>query len=261
MTREGRSPVRPARRLVINWPVVEQRRIAAGMTHAQLAERVGVAAVTGPVRLWHDRDHDTVRLGLLERLCQVLDLHPVELFTASTRAHARRTLVPAELPSDGQVVEAALATLGTATPTASGQAGPVSRADLATALGWPLGRLTAALADLDDALAERGVRVDVDVRHGNRPVHGLQPRSGLLSAAQREALHRCALADQTLAPDEVRALYTIAQPDSSCTERHTVVGPQVAVRLQQLGLIRRRDRSPTLELADDVRDALLLVTP
>jgi len=116
-------------------------------------------------------------------------------------------------------------------------------------------RLTAALADLDDALAERGVRVDVDVLDNDRPVHGPRPRGGVLSAAQREAPHRCALADQTLAFDEMRALYTIAQPDSRCTERHTVLGPHIAVRLQQLGLVRRRDRSPTLEFADDVRDA------
>ncbi len=46
-------------------------------------------------------------------------------------------------------------------------------------------------------------------------------------------------------------------PTAAAPSGHTVIGPQVAVRLQQLGLIRRRDRSPTLELAYDVRDALL----
>lgn len=260
MTRGHGAPARPARRLVINWALVEQRRIAAGMTHAQLAQRVGVAAVTGPVRLWHDRDHDTVRLGLLERLCQVLDLHPVELFTApTTRAQQRRALQPADDPPDEQVLEAALATL--AASSASGQQPtPIGRAGLVDALGWPLHRLAAALAALDHTLADRGVRIDEDVDGDDRAVHGLRPRSGLLTPAQREALHRRAQADEPLDVDAVRALYAIAQPDSRYTERHTVIGTD-AIRLQQLGLVHRRHRARNLELADDVRYGLLLDPP
>jgi DNA-binding Xre family transcriptional regulator len=73
------------RRLTINWAVVEQRRIAAGLSQHQLIDRIGSAAPTGPRRLWHDEDHDGVPLGVLERLCDVLDLHPTELFTSPPR--------------------------------------------------------------------------------------------------------------------------------------------------------------------------------
>ncbi|WP_141278267.1 helix-turn-helix domain-containing protein [Pseudonocardia hydrocarbonoxydans] len=247
MTRGHGAASRPARRLVIDWALVEQRRVAAGMSHAQLAQRVGVAAVTGPVRLWGDRDHDTVRLGLLERLCQVLDLHPVELFTAPTRVRQRRAVRPAHRPADDQVLEAALATSGAAPTVAAGQhPAPVGRAELADALGWPLHRLAAAVAALEDTLAARGVRINNDVVGDGRTVHDLQPRSGLLTPTQREALHRLAHADERLDLDALRALYAIAQPDSHYTERHHVIGP-AGIRLQQLGLVHRRHRSRNLE--------------
>lgn len=260
MTRGDGAASRPARRLVIDWALVEQRRVAAGMTHAQLAQRVGVAAVTGPVRLWCDRDHDTVRLGLLERLCQVLDLHPVELFTAPTRVRQRRAVRPADRPADDQVLEAALATTGAASSATGRHPAPVGRAELADALGWPLHRLAAAAATLEDTLAGRGVRINNDVVGDGRAVHDLQPRSGLLTPDQCEALHRLAYADERLDVDAVRALYAIAQPDSRYTERHHVIG-SAGVRLQQLGLVHRRHRARDLELADDVCYALLLDTP
>jgi hypothetical protein len=73
------------RRLAINWTVVEQRRIADGFSHTAFIARVGPCAPTGPRRLWRDDDHDGVRMGLLERLSVVLDLHPAELFTSPSR--------------------------------------------------------------------------------------------------------------------------------------------------------------------------------
>jgi DNA-binding Xre family transcriptional regulator len=82
VTPYARRPSNPQRRLAINWALVEQRRIAAGLSHTELRDRVGASPVTGPPRLWQDSDHDTVRLGVLERLCQVLDLNPVELFSS-----------------------------------------------------------------------------------------------------------------------------------------------------------------------------------
>lgn len=260
MTRE-RAPAttgrRPVRRLVINWAAVEQRRIAAGLTHAQLAEQVGVAAVTGPVRLWQDGGHDAVPLGLLERLCQVLDLHPVELFRAPQRAAQRRALTAPEVAADGQVLEAALATL-TAMAAAGQHASAVTRAGLADALGWPLHRLTAAITDLDDTLADRGVRLDLDVVTDGAAVHGVAARPGLLTPTQREALHRLTSAEEALDVDTARVLYAAADPELRCSERHRTINADAAVRLQQLGLVRRRDRAHDLELTDDARYALLL---
>lgn len=78
------------RRLAINWTVVEQRRIADGLSHTDFIARVGPCAPTGWRRLWRDDDHDGVRLGLLERLRVVLDLHPADLFTSPSRRLAAR---------------------------------------------------------------------------------------------------------------------------------------------------------------------------
>ncbi|MGQ0575488.1 MAG: hypothetical protein ACT4RN_14965 [Pseudonocardia sp.] len=104
--------------------------------------------MTRPVRLWQDGGHDTVALGLLERLYQVLDLHPMELLRAPQRVAQRRALAVHEVAGDGQVLKAALATL-TVAPVAGQHPPAVTRAALADALGWPLPRLAAAITDLD----------------------------------------------------------------------------------------------------------------
>ena len=119
----------------------------------------------------------------------------MELFRAPQRAAQRNALAEPEVAADAQVLEAALATLPR--PAAAGQqTAAVSRAGLADVLGWPLPRLAAAIADLDDTLADRGVRLDVDVVADGRAVHGVAPRPGLLTTAQREALHRLTYADE-----------------------------------------------------------------
>jgi DNA-binding Xre family transcriptional regulator len=214
------------RRLVINWELVEQRRITAGLTHTQLAERVGAAAVTGPVRLWQDCGHDAVPLGLLERLCQVLDLHPVELFRAPPRAAQCRTVAVLEVAADEQVLEAP--------PTGRGHRRPRRH------LGRPR------------CPARRG-------RHRARP-RDARPGASSWAAhpAQRQALHRLVDADEGLDVDTVRVLYAAAAPELRCTERHRAISAAAALRLQQLGLVRRRHRAQDLELTDDARYALLL---
>ena len=150
------------------------------MTHAQLAARAGPGAVTGPPRLWTDNDHDAVPLGLLERLCQVLDLHPAELFQPPARAAQRRAPVTTGPPADETVLEAALATV----TTPSGHAGtPIAPAALADALGWSLERLTTALAALTDHLAGTGIRIDTDPAPASTPLRGLRARDRHLSEA------------------------------------------------------------------------------
>ena len=160
MTSRPARPGRPAtRRLVINWPLVEQRRIAAGLTQAQLTDRIRDGALTGRGRLWTDADHDHVPLGLLERLCQVLDLHPAELFRPPARAAHRRALAPEQPPADATVLEAALATI---TVPAGTTGIPIGMATLADALGWSLDRLGTAVAALTGQLTGTGIRIDAD---------------------------------------------------------------------------------------------------
>ena len=253
MTRRPARRGRPARRLVINWALIEQRRIAAGMTHAQLAARAGPGAVTGPPRLWTDNDHDAVPLGLLERLCQVLDLHPAELFQPPARAaQRRRALPPSGPPGDETVLEAALATV----TTPSGQPGtPITPAALADALGWSLERLTTTLAALTEHLAGTGIRIDTDPAPAGTPVRGLRARDRHLSDGQRAALHQLPNAGTPLDADTARVLYAVAHLPGAFTEGDAP-DPATVVALQQRGIIRRRARAGYLELTDDARFSL-----
>ena len=247
MTRRSARRGRPARRLVINWALIEQRRIAAGMTHAQLAARAGPGAVTGPPRLWTDSDHDAVPLGLLERLCQILDLHPAELFQPPARAARRRTLPSTGPPGDETVLEAALATV----TTPSGQPGtPIAPAALADALGWSLERLDTALGALTDHLAGTGIRIDTDPAPASTPLRGLRARDRHLTDEQRAALHRLRHATAPLDADAARVLYAVAHPRGTLTEGDAP-DPATVVALKQRGIIRRRARAGYLELTDD----------
>ncbi|MFR9802822.1 hypothetical protein ACL02T_11035 [Pseudonocardia sp. RS010] len=245
---------RPARRLVIDWSLVEQRRVAAGMTHAQLAVRVGAGAATGPARLWTDNDHDTVPLGILERLCHVLDLHPAELFRDLTSGTRRCTRPVPSGPADVAVIAAALATL-TSPP---GRPGPsVSSARLAEALGWTLDRLGDALSALDEQLADTGVRIDHDPAPTTPvPVRGLRSRDRHLTEAQRTALHQLHEPDPELDVETARVLATIAHAPRTVTERMTSLDPTAIVALQQRGLIRRHPGGGYLELTEDAEFSL-----
>jgi hypothetical protein len=224
--RRARAGRRQMRRLVINWELVEQRRITAGLTHTQLAERVGAAAVTGPVRLWQDGGHDAVPLGLSERLCQVPDLHPVELFRAPHRAAHRRTVTVPEQVADEQVLEAAGHPPGTGRGRTAGDSGQPDRAGRrAGVAAAPVGR------------GHRRPR-----RHTGRP---------------RCRLDRLVDAEEALDVDTVRVLYAAAAPEL-LHRTPPAISAAGALRLQQLGLVRRRDRAHDLELTDDARYALLL---
>ncbi len=181
----------------MNWPLIEQRRVAAGITRAQLIARVGANRVTGPRRLWHDDDHDTVVLGMLEKLCTVLDLHPLELFTPPSRRVATAIAARAEHPHRAAlsivadtVAVADTSGHGTAAVTAPADTGladtteadsavieaavadlpaPVTLDQLADALGWTLGRALAAVEALDERLEPTGLRLDRDGDRGAGP--------------------------------------------------------------------------------------------
>ena len=247
-------PARPGtRRLVINWPLIEQRRIAAGLTQAQLTDRIRGGALTGRGRLWTDADHDDVPLGLLERLCQVLDLHPAELFRPPTRAAQRRALMPAEPPADATVLEAALATL---TVPAGTTGIPIGRAALADALGWSLGRLGTAVAALTGQLTGTGIRIDADPAPAGTPIRGLRARDRYLTSDQRVALHRLRRLRPPLGAKAAEVLDVIARDPRALTECHRDLDPEVVIALQQRGIIRRHPRGDYLELTDDAQFSL-----
>jgi hypothetical protein len=177
--------------------------------------------------LWTDNDHDTVALGLLERLCQVLDLHPTELFRTPARVKHRRSRSANSEPADGAVIAAALANL----TSPLGRSGPaVSSARLAAALGWTLGRLDDALAALDEHLADTGVRIDHDPAPPSPPpIRGLRARDCNPSQAQRIALYQLHQPDPVLDVETARVLEAIAHAPRTVTERVQSFDPAAVV--------------------------------
>ena len=241
------------RRLVINWPLIEQRRIAAGLTQAQLTDRTRGGALTGRGRLWTDADHDHVPLGLLERLCQVLDLHPAELFRPPARAAHRRALASEQPPADATVLEAALATI---TVPAGTTGTPIGMAALAGALGWSLDRLGTAVAALTEQLTGAGTRIDADPVPAGTPIRGLRARDRYLTSDQRAALHRLRRPRPPLDAKAAEVLDVIARAPRALTECHRDLDPEVVIALQQRGIIRRHPRGDSLELTDDAQFSL-----
>ena len=135
----------------------------------------------------------------------MLDLHPAELFIAPPVAEHDAPLSP--VGPDDAIAESALAGLANIIvnpPT-------VTRARLATALGWTLDRLETALARLEVRLETRGVGFDRDVLNQAAPLNGLRPRYGLLDDAQRWALGQLRVADEGLADPVLVALYRIVK--------------------------------------------------
>jgi hypothetical protein len=254
MTSRPARPARPAtRRLVINWPLVEQRRIAAGLTQAQLTDRIRGGALTGRGRLWTDADHDDVPLGLLERLCRVLDLHPAELFRPPARAAQRRALASEQPPADATVLEAALATI---TVPAGTTGTPIGMAALADALGWSLDRLGTAVAALTEQLTGAGTRIDTDPVPADTPIRGLRARDRYLTSDQRVALHQLRRPRPPLDAKAAEVLDVIARDPRALTECHRDLDPEVVIALQQRGIIRRHPRGDSLELTDDAQFSL-----
>lgn len=241
------------RRLNLDWGLIEQRRVAAGSTRAELAERLGRAGGTSaywwPSRgvLTHEYDHLT--LVDLDRLCAALDLHPAELFTTPTRKPQRRRMPPSRAAQarDDAVLEAALTTL----------ADPVGHGALADALGWSLDRLRAALDTLEERLADTGMRVDHDAGP-TAAIRGLRRRDAVLTQTQLQALHRLGDRDTGLDPDYARLLYNIAILGLAPTETSRGTNPAVAIKLQRLGYARRRHNSEHLAASNELVFSLLL---
>lgn len=240
------------RRLRINWAFIEQRRIAVGLTRAQLADRLSATVEVWRVQLWQDSDHDDLPLGILEELCHALDLHPAELFHPPARAGDRVPALSPPVGTDDAIVEAALAGLINVNPP------PISRARLAEALDWSLDRLEMALARMEVRLEAGGVRFDRDFLNPAVPLQGLRPRHGLLNESQQYKLRQLSVADGGLAEPVLRALYQIVIVGFEYSEATLDLSAETAIELQRQGLVRRRPYSRVLDPTDDVRFSLVL---
>jgi transcriptional regulator with XRE-family HTH domain len=122
--------------------LIEQRRIAAGLTFWQLAHQLGLNADV--VRhLSEGAQLDQLPLGTILRLCRLLDIGIDQLLAG------RRPARPSEPAADDVKIEAAIVRHG----------GVATREGLALALKWPLERLEVALRILERRLQPSGIRL------------------------------------------------------------------------------------------------------
>jgi transcriptional regulator with XRE-family HTH domain len=149
--------------------LIEQRRIAAGLTFWQLAHQLGLNADV--VRnLCEGAQLDQLPLGTVLRLCRLLDIDIDQLLAG------RRPARPPEPAADDVKVEAAIVRHG----------GGATREDLALALKWPLERLELALRTLDRRLEATGLRLRQTGWDGYVLASNLQA----LSREEAQRLHR-----------------------------------------------------------------------
>ena len=149
--------------------LIEQRRIAAGLTFWQLAHQLGLNADV--VRnLSEAAQLDQLPLGTILRLCRLLDIDIDQLLAG------RRPARPPEPAADDVKVEAAIVRHG----------GVATREDFALALKWPLERLELALRTLERRLEPTGIRL----RQIGWNSYALTSNLQVLSEQEAQRLHR-----------------------------------------------------------------------
>jgi len=267
------------RRLTIDWVAVKQARVARGLSHVELTERVGATAPYASYRLWHDDDHDAIALGVLERLCLALDLHPTDLFGPRPRRRSRtpaaaeasdtcedsradsgpdigagEPVASADVDRPADTTGPSAADVATAGAAIAALSAPVTRDRLADTLGWPLARLMAAIDTLEHHLAATGARVVAE----DHVLSEVEPRHGLLTAAQRHALHHHGAAGSALTEAAGRTLYRLAILEARLSEPDRSSDNPTAIELQAHGLLRRRAPTINLAVTEDVRYSLML---
>ena len=149
--------------------LIEQRRIAAGLTFWQLAHQLGLNA-DGVRHLSEAAQLDQLPLGTILRLCRLLDIDIDQLLAG------RRPARPPEPAADDVKVEAAIVRHG----------GVATREDLALALNWPLERLELALRTLVRRLEPTGLRL----RQVGWNSYALTSNLQVLSEEEAQRLHR-----------------------------------------------------------------------
>ncbi|MDQ6674248.1 MAG: hypothetical protein M3069_26525 [Chloroflexota bacterium] len=127
----------------LNGALVHARRVAAGLTVAALADRVGVHSfVIWAIEEGNERQLEHLPIVTIVALAHSLDLHPGDMFSDRDQSPTRPT-------PDDIALEAALLQHGEA----------IAQDDLAAALDWPLARVERAFAALHHRLAPTGARL------------------------------------------------------------------------------------------------------
>ena len=213
----------------MNRDLIAARCAAGGLSVHQAAMKAWV----DPMLLWEDpglEADDRIPLGVLRRLCRILDVDLTEL-SESRGPQGNVEDAEGELPDDVRV-EAALAEFSDG----------LARDRLAEAFGWPLDRMERALAALEERLRPTGRRL--------RPVgwhrYALGPHLGVLTDEERCHLGRSTL--DGLSQDEAEALFQVARGFASVGLFSTGPAAQAVRSLQRHGLIERNRGSFVLSL-------------
>jgi hypothetical protein len=222
----------------MNRELIAERCRAGGLGIHQVAMQAWV----DPVVLWEDGgDHgdDRIPLGVLRRLCGILDVDLSDL--ADDRAWPSEEGDGEDDLADDVRVEAALAEFPDG----------VARDALADAFGWPLPRVERALASLKLRLEPTGRRLRWVGWHR----YALGPNLAILSNAQRSMLARSA-ARHPVSQQEADALYQVLRGFGAVTALSKGEGAGLVESLRKRDLIRQQ--RAYFELSPDVVFSLRL---
>ncbi|MFN8132099.1 MAG: helix-turn-helix transcriptional regulator [Solirubrobacteraceae bacterium] len=185
--------------VLIDCALIARRRLQRGLSQRELAHRLGFSAATVR-RLETVAAQPELSLRELSALAGELGAAPAQLLASGAGEDdtaARQEPSGLQGDADAAVITAALASLDR----------PASRAEIAAGLGWPLGRVEAAL----HAAARRlhGSGLDILIRPSGDVC--LIPAPGLVSRDQERELARARLARRGLRSSEARLLLMIAR--------------------------------------------------
>jgi hypothetical protein len=239
---------------LINWALVEQRRVDVGLTIRRLCDRSGISE-----RALHGFDapsarDDWITMGQLKRLALVVDLPASALLgpgdqrqecqsaldyyekighrpaTPLTRFAGTAELDRAESQharsDDASTLLAALHLIGSA----------VDRGALANALDWSVARFAAAREDLAGRLAGTGLRLHCD-EEGR---WSLASEHGALTSGQRTELRNLCVEESDAA--ELALLWTLFCRGPVRQDQLEPVYRALIAGLEQRHLIERRGR-------------------
>jgi transcriptional regulator with XRE-family HTH domain len=223
-------------------PLIDADALARLRSERGLSQRaLGAEAGLNPVvisTLERGRNHADLTLRQLQRIAGALGVAPSSLLAKEGWSGD-----PVEAKPEDAIVEAALVCTDAATTTT----------DLATALNWPLKRVTQALQALERRLGVTGQRL-------HRASNGYSLRAAeILTEEERVALNRVRLRTGGLRVSTMRLLYrAIESPLDGDWERYAGNAARVERGiLQNAGLLE--PGTDGLEPSTDVKKSLRLI--
>jgi hypothetical protein len=215
------DPFVPARRTDPDPSPFRQRLAASGLSARELADLAGIH----PHLLSSPPDLDHQPVHVLIQLARALQLQPADLHPGLTTTPARH---PGASSADRDAV-----TLLTALAWART---PLTPADLATALDWPLAHTATVL---EHAAARPHLGGPLMLRRVPPHAYTTTPRTGILTDRQQQDLASAATPRDTLTPDQATVLVAVVAfgpLPRYASYRETC--PHTEHTLKQAGLIR-----------------------